>query len=125
MAHVRPSNPERVAAAPLPFRRVQGLLYILVALLSQGFYFLWPRVDESAPGTSLLSSPLQFAASGVGTLGYHVCLSCCSPCGVSFIVQKLFSQSAVLQEELPINRCRFGAPSSGSSYVAILDWNTP
>ena len=67
MAHIRPSNPERVAAAPLPFSRVQGLLYILVALLSQGFYFLWPRVDESAPGTSLLSSPLQFAASGVGT----------------------------------------------------------
>lgn len=41
-------------------------LYILVTLLSHDFYFLWPSVDESAPGTSLLSSALQFAASGVG-----------------------------------------------------------
>ena len=59
-------------------------LYILVVLLSHSFYFLWPRVDESALGTSLLSSPCSLQHQGWGhPLLPWLSLSCYFLCDLS------------------------------------------
>lgn len=72
-------------------------------------------------------SPLQFAASWE-QFPLLLCLlfSCCFLCGLSFAVQKLFSQ--FFGRNYPINKCRLGVSveevNSGPFYIAILHKNS-
>lgn len=110
----------------IPYHLAESyFLYILVALLKHDFFSCAPGWPHLLPVSQYHPSPLQFVVLGSVPIVTMSLSLLPFPVWFLYVVQKLFSQFSILQEQSLYMQVQFGVSaekaSSGSFYIALLD----